>query len=90
MPGEWRTQAELDGMAAVTPVTASLKRITAAALDALDATPAYARVDLTGDTSDHQLLELELIEPELFFRFDPTVADRLARHILNGTVDYRQ
>jgi glutathione synthase/RimK-type ligase-like ATP-grasp enzyme len=88
-PGEWRTQAEFDGIAAVTPVTASLERITAAALDALEATPAYARVDLTGDASHHQLLELELIEPELFFRFDPTVADRLARHILNGTVDYR-
>jgi hypothetical protein len=52
----------------------------------LDATPTYARVDVTGDASDHQLLDLELIEPELFFRFDPTVADRLAEHILNGTV----
>jgi hypothetical protein len=40
---------------------------------------------VTGHGSDHRLVELELIEPELFFRFDPTVADYLARHVLNDT-----
>ena len=66
-------------------LTAALEHVTAVALDALDTTPAYARIDVTGDASNHQLIELELIEPELFFRFDPTVADRLARHVLNST-----
>ena len=45
--------------------------------------------DCARDGVDHpryllRLVELELIEPELFFRFDPTVADRLAQHVLNG------
>ena len=76
-PGDWRTQAEFDGTAVATPLTASLELIAAAALDAVGATPAYARNDVTAE-SDHQLIELERIEPELFFRFDPTVEDRLA------------
>jgi glutathione synthase/RimK-type ligase-like ATP-grasp enzyme len=84
-PGDWRTQTDFGGTAVTTPLTASLAHITAAALDALDTTPAYARIDVTGEASDQQLVELELIEPELFFRFDPTVADRLAQHVLNDT-----
>lgn len=82
-PGEWRTQTEFDGTASPVRLTASLAHIAATALDVLDTIPAYARIDVTGDPSDHRLVELELIEPELFFRFDPTVADRLARHVLN-------
>ena len=46
---------------------------------------AYARIDVMGEASDHRLMELELIEPELFFRFDTTVADRLAQHVLHHT-----
>jgi glutathione synthase/RimK-type ligase-like ATP-grasp enzyme len=84
-PGDWRTQTEFGGTAVTTPLTAPLEHIAAAALGALDTTPAYARIDVTGDASEHQLVELELIEPELFFRFDPTVADRLAQHVLNHT-----
>ena len=84
-PGDWRTQTEFGGTAVTAPLTTALEHITAAALDALDTTPAYARIDVTDDASDHQLVELELIEPELFFRFDPTVADRLAQHVLNLT-----
>jgi glutathione synthase/RimK-type ligase-like ATP-grasp enzyme len=82
-PGDWRTQAEFGGTVEATPLTPALEQIAAAALDALDTTPAYARIDVTGDASDHRLVELELVEPELFFRFDPTVADRLALHVLN-------
>jgi glutathione synthase/RimK-type ligase-like ATP-grasp enzyme len=80
--GDWRTQVEFAGSAKVTPMTPALESITAAALDALETSPAYARIDVTGEEPDHRLIELELIEPELFFRFDPTVADRLADHVL--------
>ena len=41
--GDWRTQAEFDGTAVTTPLTASLEHVAAAALDALDTTPAYTR-----------------------------------------------
>jgi glutathione synthase/RimK-type ligase-like ATP-grasp enzyme len=80
--GDWRTQAEFGGSATTTHITPELERIASAALCALDTTPDYARIDVIADASDHRLVELELIEPELFFRFDPTVADRLAQHVL--------
>jgi O-ureido-D-serine cyclo-ligase len=39
--------------------------------------PLYARVDLIDDTDGAPVvLELELIEPSLFFAFDPPAADR--------------
>ena len=41
--------------------------------------PLYARVDLIDDADGNPVvLELELIEPSLFFAFDPSAADRLA------------
>lgn len=44
--------------------------------------PLYARVDLIDDVEGNPVvLELELIEPSLFFAFDPPAADRLAAAI---------
>lgn len=39
----------------------------------------YARVDLVETGDGFRLMELELIEPQLFFRHDPDAARRLAR-----------
>ena len=45
--------------------------------------PAYARVDLLKDAEGNLVVsELELIEPELWFRFHPPAADLLANEIL--------
>lgn len=45
-------------------------------------TPLYARVDVLRDEANRlRLIELELIEPELFFRFNPAAAITLAQHI---------
>jgi glutathione synthase/RimK-type ligase-like ATP-grasp enzyme len=41
----------------------------------------YTRVDLVGDGADALLMELELIEPELFFRFHPPAVDVFTRSI---------
>lgn len=41
----------------------------------------YARVDLVGGSSGPEVMELELIEPELFLGFDPRAARRLAERI---------
>lgn len=41
----------------------------------------YARVDLIGDGADALLVELELVEPELFLRYTVDGADRFARAI---------
>ena len=46
------------------------------------ASPLYARVDLMRDDNEAwQLSELELVEPELWFRFCPPAADALAQAI---------
>jgi hypothetical protein len=64
------------------------ERERAAAEAALDAVPfdrddlLYARVDLLpGADGRPLLLEVELVEPSLFLRFDDGAADRLARAI---------
>jgi hypothetical protein len=44
--------------------------------------PVYARVDLLRDENGNPAVsELELIEPELWFRFYPAAADQLAEMI---------
>ena len=50
-----------------------------AAVAACPSLPLYARVDFVRDGGGFRLMELELVEPELFFRFHPPAADTLAR-----------
>ncbi len=45
----------------------------------------YARVDLLGDGADALLVELELVEPELFLRYSVDGAERLASAIHGRT-----
>ncbi|NKI36117.1 hypothetical protein HFP89_13180 [Wenzhouxiangella sp. XN79A] len=45
---------------------------------------AYARVDLVDAPDGPQVMELELIEPELFLRQHPPAAERLAQAVLSG------
>jgi hypothetical protein len=56
-------------------------------LGAVDGAPAYARVDLVGIVGELHLMELELIEPELFFRIAPEAADRLADRLADCLAD---
>jgi glutathione synthase/RimK-type ligase-like ATP-grasp enzyme len=78
-PGDWRVQRELGGTVELVPVTPDLAAAAATTIGALDATPSFARVDLVPD-SDGQLLliEVELIEPELWFDLAPGAARALA------------
>ncbi len=52
-----------------------------AALRAIGETPLYAGADFVraNDGSGYWLMELELIEPALYFRTDPGAAERFAR-----------
>lgn len=43
----------------------------------------YARVDIIETAGGPLLIELELIEPELFFRFSPDGADRMAAAVID-------
>ena len=79
---EWRIQSEFGGVSVRVPVTAEHERVVASVLGAVDGAPTYARVDLVGIDGELHLMELELIEPELFFRIAPEAADRLADLVL--------
>lgn len=48
--------------------------------------PVYARVDLVRGTSGLRLMEIELIEPELFFRFHPPAATSFAQALVRALV----
>jgi glutathione synthase/RimK-type ligase-like ATP-grasp enzyme len=77
--GDWRVQSDYGGSVAVVELTAELRRAALAAVGALRPVPTYARVDLVRDEHDAlRVLELELVEPELFFRLDTATAAHLA------------
>ena len=80
--GDWRVQGEFGGTAEIRPAPAGLiegaRRVLAAA-GAKEAT--YARVDGYLDQGALVLMELELIEPQLFLDLEPQAADRFARAI---------
>jgi glutathione synthase/RimK-type ligase-like ATP-grasp enzyme len=81
-PGDFRVQDDHGGV--VFPHAASAVEIALAerAVAACDPLPAYARVDLVRSNDDRLVvMELELVEPELFFRFEPSAAEKLADEI---------
>jgi O-ureido-D-serine cyclo-ligase len=85
-PGAGATEA-LFAPEAITARDASAaeRAVAAAALAAIPgtATPLYARVDLIRDDAGQpRVLELELVEPSLFFDQAPGAAARFARHVL--------
>ena len=79
--GDWRVQSDFGGTAERVELTADLRAIAQQALDAAPSSPAYARIDVVRTPAGWQLLELELIEPELFFPLVPEVAQRLAEAV---------
>jgi glutathione synthase/RimK-type ligase-like ATP-grasp enzyme len=81
--GDFRVQDEHGGT--VHPHTPLHEEIAAAerAVAACPEPPLYARIDLVADdTGTLAVMELELIEPELFFRFYPEAAELLADEIV--------
>ncbi len=77
-PGDWRVQINFGGTDERIPLDDELLAVAFRALGALDAPPAYARVDVARHEGRYHLMELELIEPELFFDHAPEAARRLA------------
>lgn len=75
--GDWRVQREFGGTTALVAVTQEHVDTAARVLGALDEQPTYARIDLLRERDELLLVELELIEPELFFGLAPESATRL-------------
>jgi glutathione synthase/RimK-type ligase-like ATP-grasp enzyme len=85
--GEFRVQASYGGSVERTDAPAELGNQASHALGALPGVPLYARVDGIARGNDFLLMELELIEPNLFLaqsndaatRFAAAIARRLSR-----------
>ena len=77
-PGEWRVNAQYGGGYEAVRVSEAVIEAAEAAIRHAPAAPTYARVD--GIVRDDSLLimELELIEPGLYFDADDDAADRFA------------
>lgn len=82
--GDFRVQSIWGGSVEPTDPTPEAIEIADRALGFLDESPLYARVDLVaGLDEDLRLIELELIEPNLYLSTHPIAAQRLAQAVLN-------
>jgi glutathione synthase/RimK-type ligase-like ATP-grasp enzyme len=81
--GDFRVQSIWGGTMEPTEPGPREREIGALALSRLDETPLYARVDLVSDPSGNPcLIELELIEPNLYLSTHPTAAEHLANGVM--------
>jgi glutathione synthase/RimK-type ligase-like ATP-grasp enzyme len=76
--GDYRVQDDFGGTATPAEPTPAVLDGALTALQAAGRTPAYARVDGVIVNGRFLLMELELIEPELFFPQHPETAEKLA------------
>ncbi|HSJ26380.1 MAG TPA: hypothetical protein VK929_16995 [Longimicrobiales bacterium] len=86
--GDFRVQEEHGGIITAVRPESTLRHRGDQAMAALQAladptaAPFYARADFVRtDTGDFAIMELELIEPALYFRMDDGAADRFARAV---------
>ena len=76
-PGEWRVQSDFGGTVRAVALDDELRSIVGATTDALDDDLLYARVDVVElPDGAPAVLEVEVVEPELFFSIEPTIAPR--------------
>jgi hypothetical protein len=79
--GDFRVQTNFGGTVHVTQPSAELLAFAEAVLNRLAWPATFARVDIVADGSSIQLMELEVIEPELFLALAPGSSGRLASAI---------
>lgn len=78
--GDFRVQEEHGGDIRAVPTEPALHLAGGRVLAAMGDAPLYARADFVRTGGDQfALMELELIEPSLYFRTDPPSAERFAR-----------
>lgn len=80
-PGEFRVQTEHGGTVDSIGVEPALIEQAAAVVRSLDERPLYARVDGITRGDAFLLMELELIEPNVFMSYSENAAERFARAI---------
>jgi glutathione synthase/RimK-type ligase-like ATP-grasp enzyme len=81
-PGDFRVQDDHGGAVHAHPASPAEREFALSASRRCGHSHDYARVDMARDArGELRLMELELIEPELFFRFHPPAADALAKAV---------
>jgi len=88
--GEFRVQQEFGGSYRVIEPGTAMLRLADCVLQTLPQPPSYCRIDLVRDLSGaFELIELELIEPELWLREQPEAPARFAQAIADSLVSAR-
>lgn len=85
-PGDFRVQDEFGGTVHHYLPDREEIKLSKKAISICEPTPVYSRVDLIKDNSGQPVIsEIELIEPELWFRYNPdtvnTFADVIVKHL---------
>ncbi len=81
--GDFRVQKDFGGSTEPIAPSAALLAFADSVMAQVPASCAYARVDLVDSARGPLLMELELIEPELYFSIVPGAAERMARVIVD-------
>lgn len=82
-PGDFRVQDDHGGTVSDRTPTAEQVALARRAVSTLQAVPAYGRVDMARDDAGRWIvMEVELIEPELWLRRHPPAADAFAEQIV--------
>lgn len=82
--GDFRVQSIWGGTMTTAEAEPHQVEVAERALVQLDEPPLYARIDLVRDPEGHPaLIELELIEPNLYLSTDPNAAGRLAEAVIS-------
>ena len=90
-PGDFRVQDDFGGSVQIYNPTKEEIQFAENAVKSCPELPIYARVDVFLDNQNKlAIAELELIEPELWFRFHPKSADELAKGIKQRIKKYEE
>lgn len=81
--GEFRVQQDFGGRVEAVAPTAEMTAFAARVMTFVPPRCLYARVDVVRSSRGPMLMELELIEPELYFLIVPEAADRMARILVD-------
>ena len=80
--GDFRVQDDFGGSIAIYNPSEEMVKLAEKCTRILTPIPSYARVDIIWDNlRELAVSELELIEPELWFRLNPNAAQKLAHHV---------
>jgi glutathione synthase/RimK-type ligase-like ATP-grasp enzyme len=82
-PGDFRVQTDFGGSVSPTELDKDLITWAENVAGLAPGKPPIARVDFVLHREEPYLMELEVFEPELFFRFDPKSPERLASALLS-------